>query len=174
MKSHCIAGVVAIGLLATPCVVMAQTPASPTPEQAQPPTPEQAQPAVPPGEESAPAEQATCGIRTAAIYFGFDSAVLNEEGRESIAAAANHSADCRVEGVTLTGYADASGDANYNLALSQRRSEAVRHALVASGVPADAISIEAEGESQTTGDVANDRRVELRLMLTAAATTPQG
>ena len=50
--------------------------------------------------------------------------------------------------VTLTGHTDTVGSPDVNMALSQRRAEAVRNALVREGVPAAAITTAAQGEAE--------------------------
>ncbi len=53
--------------------------------------------------------------------------------------------------LVVVGHADVRGPASYNLALSQRRAAAVKAYLVSQGIPADRISIRADGErSQLT------------------------
>ena len=49
--------------------------------------------------------------------------------------------------MTLTGHADTVGSQDLNVALAQRRADAVRNALVREGVPAAAITTGAQGEA---------------------------
>jgi OOP family OmpA-OmpF porin len=71
--------------------------------------------------------------------------------------------------ISATGHADTSGSEDYNMALSLRRADAVREALVAGGVPAEAITVAGRGESEPavpTGDNVREqanRRVEIIL-----------
>ncbi len=69
--------------------------------------------------------------------------------------------------IRLDGFADERGDADYNQALSARRAAHVRDILVANGVPASRISVNALGESaaveQTNDSFALERRVALTL-----------
>jgi outer membrane protein OmpA-like peptidoglycan-associated protein len=73
--------------------------------------------------------------------------------------------------VTLTGYTDQVGPAEANLSLAQQRVDGVREQLIAGGVDASRIQLNALGESTPTvkaGDVANyvlDRRVSIVLGL---------
>ena len=68
---------------------------------------------------------------------------------------------------TATGHTDTSGPESYNMALSLRRANAVKDALVRDGVPAQAIVVIGKGESQPltpTGDGVREpqnRRVEI-------------
>jgi len=79
------------------------------------------------------------------VYFDFDKSVINPAGQavinDVLAAAAKSSS------VSVTGYADRSGPADYNMALSLRRADAVRSSLVAGGVSADKITVAGRGES---------------------------
>jgi outer membrane protein OmpA-like peptidoglycan-associated protein len=72
-------------------------------------------------------------VRPAAVPLLVDIAVATRTGRNAR--------------VTVNGYADPRGTAGDNLALSQRRADAVRDVLVANGVT----SIEAHGLGETTG-----------------------
>jgi outer membrane protein OmpA-like peptidoglycan-associated protein len=75
---------------------------------------------------------------------------------------ANPDAKIRVEG-----FADSSGDPQANLALSQRRADAVRRELVGKGVPADrieAVGMGSEAPGATAGGAAGegqDRRADI-------------
>ncbi len=72
------------------------------------------------------------------VYFEFDKATLTSDAKKIIAQVAG-----QVKGgdthVAITGKADLSGTDAYNMALSHRRADAVRQALVADGVPAQHI-----------------------------------
>ncbi|HEY1059959.1 MAG TPA: OmpA family protein [Limnobacter sp.] len=67
--------------------------------------------------------------------------------------------------IVVTGHADASGEAAFNLALSEERAKAVKNYLVAKGVSPGLLSIEGKG-AQQLADVDNpfssaNRRVEI-------------
>lgn len=53
--------------------------------------------------------------------------------------------------VNLEGHSDNRGDADYNLALSERRIDAVKQALIDHGVGGDRITATAHGEAQSAG-----------------------
>lgn len=89
------------------------------------------------------------------IFFPLDSAKLTEPAREEIASAANYFKEIGEATITLVGHTDTSGSASYNQELSERRAGMVTSALTALGVPAEAVSRSAKGESMTaiaTGD----------------------
>jgi len=50
--------------------------------------------------------------------------------------------------IAVTGYADRAGPEDYNMALSRRRAQAGRNALVAGGISADRITIAGRGEAE--------------------------
>jgi OmpA-OmpF porin, OOP family len=67
--------------------------------------------------------------------------------------------------IKIIGYADAPGSERDNLALSRRRAEAVRSALVAQGIPASMLIVGARGETgffvDTDAAEAQNRRVQV-------------
>lgn len=64
----------------------------------------------------------------------------------------------------LTGFTDASGNADYNLMLSEKRAESVRKYLVKGGIAADRFEIKGRGQTRATRDYEqNSRRVEITL-----------
>ena len=68
---------------------------------------------------------------SADALFGFDSAVLSAEGQQAVQGIlAQVREAAQVQSIKVTGYTDRIGSASYNQALSQRRADAVRNALV--------------------------------------------
>ena len=68
--------------------------------------------------------------------------------------------------VRLDGFADERGDASYNQELSRLRAEAVRDALVAAGVSATRIEVNAHGESDSPDDSIDSYALERKVSLT--------
>ncbi len=68
---------------------------------------------------------------TAPVHFGFDEAVVDAQARESLQRFANvvgeHYPDALI---TVEGFTDPAGSAEYNLRLGQRRADAVKSVLV--------------------------------------------
>lgn len=60
------------------------------------------------------------------VFFDFDSAVLTEDAKREL----SKNLDGTEENITLTGYADNTGDTEYNARLKARRAEAVKQFLV--------------------------------------------
>jgi len=100
--------------------------------------------------ESEPADKnpPSAALELQVVYFDFDSAVLRSDARaaikkdaETIRAASNTS-------VTLEGHADERGTEEYNLALGERRGEAVRLYLIDLGIPSSRLRVVSFGEAK--------------------------
>lgn len=101
------------------------------------------------------------------VFFGWNEAALNAEAMK---VAETVIRDYRAHGkaeVVLNGHADKSGGDEYNLALSQKRAEAVKAYLIKAGIPSNVIKIFAFGETDPkTASPAREksnRRVEVFL-----------
>jgi len=101
------------------------------------------------------------------VFFDWDRSNLSQQALNTIKQAA---AAYKTKGnarVTATGHTDTSGAEAYNMALSLRRANTVKDALVREGVPATAISVIGRGEAgllvQTGPNVREpqNRRVEI-------------
>jgi len=84
---------------------------------------------------------------TYVVLFDFDSATINAAGQAVINQILSDIEARGATGASATGYADRSGSEQYNMVLSLRRADSVREALIAGGVPAEAIISVARGES---------------------------
>jgi OOP family OmpA-OmpF porin len=103
------------------------------------------------------------------VFFDWDRSNLSEQALNTIRQAAGQYKTRGNARITATGHTDTSGPENYNMALSLRRANAVKDALVREGVPATAISVVGRGEQgllvQTADGVREpqNRRVEIVL-----------
>ena len=83
------------------------------------------------------------------VLFDFDRSNINAAGQEVINRVL---ADAAAKGIPVsisaTGHADRSGPEDYNMALSLRRADSVREALIAGGVDPNAITVAGRGESE--------------------------
>jgi outer membrane protein OmpA-like peptidoglycan-associated protein len=101
------------------------------------------------------------------VYFDTDDSTIRAEEVAKIEKAAAIIKNSKAElGLTVGGYADLRGSAEYNKALSLRRAGAVRDRLIALGVPADKLTVNHYGED--TSKVAKEelwksRRVVISL-----------
>ena len=101
------------------------------------------------------------------VFFDWDRANLSDQALTTIRQAAQAFRTKGNARITATGHTDTSGTEAYNMALSLRRANAVKDALVREGVPATAIAVIGRGEQGLlvqTGDGVREpqnRRVEI-------------
>ena len=93
------------------------------------------------------------------VFFDWDRSNLSEQALNTIKQAAGAYKTKGNARITATGHTDTSGPEAYNMALSLRRANTVKDALVREGVPATAIAVIGRGESQPAGP---DRRRRAR------------
>ncbi len=82
------------------------------------------------------------------VYFAYDSIELSEEARGILAKNVEYFKRRPSTKVMIEGHADSRGTNEYNLALAERRADAVRDYLVNLGVAADRVTIVSKGEEQ--------------------------
>ena len=118
-------------------------------------------------QESPPVQEAviqkTLVIGFAPIMFDFDK--YNIRGDQKFVMGRNIVAIGTRRDLILEGYCDERGTSEYNLALGQRRADAVRKALIQRGVTGEMQTISYGKERATGRDEvgwAMDRRVEIR------------
>lgn len=105
--------------------------------------------------------------RSFIVFFDWNRANIRPDARKLIDTAAAYAKRKGFSHVTLTGHADRSGRAKYNMVLSRRRAEAVKAALVKLGLAAAGITVEAKGEGAPLVGTADgvreprNRRVEI-------------
>lgn len=101
------------------------------------------------------------------FYFEFDSAVLRPEARAALIAHAEFLRSAN-KTVRLEGHTDERGTREYNLALGERRANAVRDFLVLQGVPRAKIETVSYGKERpaqvgsSESSWSKNRRVELK------------
>lgn len=101
------------------------------------------------------------------IYFGFDRYDVSDEYRGVVEAHAGYLRSNPSAAVTLEGHTDERGSREYNMALGERRANAVRDLLVALGASASQITTVSYGEEKPAADChdescwSQNRRVEI-------------
>ena len=101
------------------------------------------------------------------VYFAFDSSAVDSENRAIVEAHAAYLAANKGIKVVLEGHTDERGTREYNLALGERRAQAVERMVKALGVSADRIKNVSYGEEKalamdhTEAAWALNRRVEI-------------
>ncbi|MEN9712831.1 MAG: hypothetical protein RLY90_1092 [Pseudomonadota bacterium] len=101
------------------------------------------------------------------VYFDYDSYSIKPEVQPMLEAHARFLREDRNRKVAIEGHTDERGGREYNLALGQKRSEAVRRALTALGVSdaqMEAVSYGKEKPASTGSDeaaFAKNRRAEI-------------
>jgi outer membrane protein OmpA-like peptidoglycan-associated protein len=98
------------------------------------------------------------------VFFRFDSAELSPQAIEGLDQAVEKVNESLTGKLIMEGHADPRGNADYNVGLSIRRTEAVRKHLLARGLDPDMIVIASYGEDgPRRATFAQDRRVGLAL-----------
>jgi peptidoglycan-associated lipoprotein len=82
------------------------------------------------------------------IYFDFDEYAIGPDGQTVVLANADYLTRNTSARAVIEGSADERGSREYNLALGQRRAEAVRKALASQGVAASRLEAVSIGEER--------------------------
>ena len=104
---------------------------------------------------------------TKVIYFDYDSFIIKPEFQSAVEAHARYMAANKARRLAVEGHTDERGGREYNLALGQKRAEAVRRALGLLGVTdaqVEAVSFGKEKPAASGSDeesLAKNRRAEL-------------
>ena len=168
----------------TPEEVAPPPPPPPAPKPAPTPAAPPAAPAPPEAPATPPRSTFTMPTRGSVILkgvtFAFNSAQLTSSSRSVLDQAAAGLKSHPLLKVEIQGYTDSVGTLAYNLKLSQRRAESVRHFLVADGVapgqlrargygPADPIA-----SNRTAAGRALNRRVVMKVLSNPNAVRVKG
>ena len=118
-------------------------------------------------EEAPPPTPTPPPARNFLVFFDFDKSTLTPRAMDIVKEAASVAKAGQNARVTCTGHTDTAGPANYNMALSLRRANAVKSELVRNGLTADQIAVIGRGESEPLVPTADgvrepqNRRVEI-------------
>ena len=103
----------------------------------------------------------------ATVYFEFDKSNLTSKSIQTLKSAVNALNENSSIMITLSGHADERGTREYNLALGQRRAEAVSDYFVLNGISPERITVKSYGEErpvefgQDEKSYSKNRRVEI-------------
>ena len=103
----------------------------------------------------------------ATVYFEFDKYSLTSKSIQTLKSAVNALNENQSIKITLSGHADERGTREYNLALGQRRAEAVSDYFVLNGINKSRITVKSFGEEKPVAydqdemSYAKNRRVEI-------------
>ncbi len=103
------------------------------------------------------------------VFFDWDSSAIRPDGAQVLNEVLNSANNMQGTKVYATGFTDSSGDATYNLGLSERRSVSVRDYLINGGLGASQVLIDWRGQADQrvpTPDGVREqenRRVEINL-----------
>jgi outer membrane protein OmpA-like peptidoglycan-associated protein len=121
----------------------------------------------------APAVASVCGAREFNIYFDDSETQLSPEAREAIGAVDHSLEGCRIERVRIVGLADAPGDPNENMELSEQRAQTVATYLQhTTRWPRSAYELVARGENNATNSDGIDRPMRRRAHVTVTPAVP--
>ena len=129
-----------------------------------------APPPPPPPPPAAPQPTSEKVSFAADTFFGFDRAVLKDEGKQKLDDIVNQLDGVALEVIVAVGHTDSVGPEAYNQRLSVRRAEAVKAYLVSKGIEANRVYTEGKGEAQPVADNktkdgrAKNRRVEIEVV----------
>ena len=85
-------------------------------------------------------------MANAVVYFDFDQYTLSSKSIQTLRSIAQVMEDNKDLEITVSGHADERGTREYNLALGQRRGEAVRDYLLLNGISKNRITVKSYGE----------------------------
>ncbi len=138
-----------------------------TPPPPAPPAPPPPPPPPPPPAPLPPCPPAAVTPGPFLVFFDWDKSLITAEAAAILDRAAEQYMATGQTSIALAGHADKSGKDDYNVALSQRRADAVKAYMAGKGVTDSAITTEAFGESRPLVDTADgvrepqNRRVEI-------------
>jgi OOP family OmpA-OmpF porin len=103
------------------------------------------------------------------VYFDWDKSFINAAGQQVINQVLDDAKAHNPSSISVVGHTDLTGPEDYNMALSLRRADSVRTALISGGVPADKITVAGRGMSEPAVPTprgvreARNRRAEITL-----------
>jgi peptidoglycan-associated lipoprotein len=121
-----------------------------------------------PTAEPEPEPEPVVEVIPTTFYFEFDQSILSDEARDVLMKHAERLREKPAK-IRLEGHADERGTPEYNMALGERRAEAVRDFLLSQGVDKEMMDVISYGEQYPAAMESDEeswalnRRVELQL-----------
>ena len=113
------------------------------------------------GRTGATGGDASCPLQT--VYFAFDQSAIETSERDRLDGNAQCIGKNKGKNVFLIGHTDSSGTEEYNIALSERRAQAVADYMARLGTDPARMQVVPKGETEPTGlGDDKDRRVEFQ------------
>jgi peptidoglycan-associated lipoprotein len=82
------------------------------------------------------------------VYFDLDNAVIKDAGKAALGTNATYLKRWPSTRISIEGHCDERGTAEYNLALGERRADAVRNYLTALGISPDRVTVISYGKER--------------------------
>lgn len=103
------------------------------------------------------------GCQLATVYFGFDQSAIEQSERDRLDQNYQCMEKSKGKNIVLVGHTDTSGTEEYNIALSERRAQAVADYLSRLGADPAKMQVVPKGETEPTGNGDDkDRRCEFQ------------
>jgi len=149
-----------LGVLCMSVVAACSTPAPPAPPPPQAKAPERSAPPAPPTQPPQPVvaptesltqafERMRSGVARESVFFDFDQFGVKPDQVSAITDNAKLASTYSNDYLTLQGNCDERGSREYNLALGQRRADAVKGRLVLLGIPDERIETLSFGKEKS-------------------------
>jgi outer membrane protein OmpA-like peptidoglycan-associated protein len=123
--------------------------------------------------EPAPVDVTACNEHAFNVYFDDAQTDLTPEARDAIALQSRMMRGCQIQHVRIVGLADAPGDPNENLAISQQRAETVARFLSHhTSWPQSSFELVARGDANATNDDGQARPMHRRARVVVTAAPP--
>lgn len=104
-------------------------------------------------------------VEESTVYFDFDQSTIRSDARSTLGAHVSYLIANSGATVSLEGHADERGTREYNVALGERRAQAVESYMKIKGVKDSQIEVTSFGEERPVStDDAMNRRVEVRYL----------
>jgi peptidoglycan-associated lipoprotein len=99
-------------------------------------------------EEIRAEQRATAASGLRDVFFGYDSWMISEEGRQILARNAEWLRAHNTTQIKVEGHCDERGSSSYNFVLAEKRAKAVRNYLIDLGIKGDRLTVVSYGKER--------------------------